>query len=160
MEPVPRTSVLATHSVRRRVVRDEAGDVHLFGGSFSLGMNLGEFVELAGMLAEATDRRMRCGEDVRGCCGWVTRCAMGQILVSHGNLTLWFSPEEFEDLYRLTASARRRLADTEPPPSGYLGRRGRTGSATIRLDQPRPASSSCPAIDVSCPLLVTSRASW
>ncbi len=117
MEPVSRTSILAAHGVRRRVVRGEAGDVHLFWGSFSLGMNVGEFVELAGMLAEAADRQMRCGEDVRGCCGRVARCPMGQILVSHGNLSLWFSPEEFDELHRLTASARGRLADAEPPPA-------------------------------------------
>jgi hypothetical protein len=117
MEPVSRTSVLATHGVRRRIVRDEGGGVHLFWGSWGVGMSVGEFVDFAGILAEAADRPMRCGEVARGCCGRVAYCSMGQILVSHGNLTLWFSPEEFDELHRLTASARQRLADAEPPPA-------------------------------------------
>jgi len=80
-------------------------------------MNRGEFVDFAEILAEAAVRPVRCGELARGCCGLVSRCSMGQILVSHGNLSLWFSPEEFDELHRLTASARGRLADVEPPPA-------------------------------------------
>lgn len=112
-----RTTVLASHGVRRRVMRGEGGDVHLFWESLGVGMSMGEFVDLAGLVAEALDRPVRCGELARGCCGRVARCSMGQILVSHGNLTLWFSPDEFEELHRLMDRARQRLADTEPPPA-------------------------------------------
>ncbi len=42
---------------------------------------------------------------------------MGQIMLSHDNLTLWFSPEEFEEFYRLIATARQQLADAAPLPS-------------------------------------------
>jgi hypothetical protein len=46
----------------------------------------------------------------------VVRSSMGQISLSHGNLTLWFSPEEFEEFHRLVVGARRRLADSAPAP--------------------------------------------
>lgn len=83
----------------------------------SIKMSTGEFVDFAGIVAEAVECPARCGELARGCCGRVFRCSMGQILVSHGSLTLWLSPEEFEELHRLTARARRRLADAEPLPA-------------------------------------------
>lgn len=117
MVPAPRTTVLAARGVRRRVTLGEGGEVHLFWDNWSLGMSRGEFVDFAGVVAEAVGRPVRCGELARGCCGTVSRCSMGQILVSHGNLSLWFSPEEFDGLHRLTAGARGRLADAEPPPA-------------------------------------------
>ena len=117
MGSVPRTIVLAARGVRRRVTLCEGGEVRLSWDNWSVGMGRGEFVDFAGVLAEAADRSMRCGETVRGCCGMVARCSMGQIQVSHGSLGLWFSPEEFDELQRLTAGARGRLADAEPPPA-------------------------------------------
>jgi len=116
MGPAPRTIVLAARGVRRRVTLGEGGEVQLFWDNWSLGMSRGEFVDFAGVVAEAVGCPVRCGELARGCCGMVSRCSMGQILVSHGNLSLWFSPEEFDGLHRLTAGARGRLADAEPPP--------------------------------------------
>lgn len=112
-----RTRVLAAYDVRRRVTRGGDGTIHLFWGSLSVGMGQGEFVDFAGLLTEAVECAARCGELARGCSGRVFRCSMGQIMVSRGCLTLWFSPEEFEELCRLTIRARQRLADAEPLPT-------------------------------------------
>jgi hypothetical protein len=83
----------------------------------SVRMGQGEFVDFAGLVTEAVDCAARCGELARGCNGRVSRCSMGQIMLTHGDLTLWFSPEEFEELCRLTSRARQRLADAEPLPA-------------------------------------------
>lgn len=109
-----RVTVLAAYGVRRRVTRGESGEIHLFWDALSLRMGLGEFVDFAGLVTEAVNCPLRCGELARGRRGRVARCSMGQISVSQGNLTLWFSPEEFEELQRLTDMARQRLADAEP----------------------------------------------
>lgn len=111
-----RVMVLAAYGVRRRITCGKGGDIYLFWESLSIRMSLGEFVDFAGLMTEAVDCPVRCGELARGCCGRVARCSMGQISVSHGSLTLWFSPEEFEELHRLTNTARQRLADAEPIP--------------------------------------------
>lgn len=105
---------MAAYGVRRRVTRGEGGEIHLFWDALSLRMGLGEFVDFAGLVTEAVNCPLRCGELARGRRGRVARCSMGQISVSQGNLTLWFSPEEFEELQRLTDMARQRLADAEP----------------------------------------------
>jgi hypothetical protein len=42
---------------------------------------------------------------------------MGQITLSNGNLTVWFSPEEFREFCRLIAKAGQQLADAEPLPT-------------------------------------------
>jgi len=86
----------------------------------SVAMDGAEFLDFAGLVAEAAGRETRYGELARGSYGWVLRCSMGQIKLSHGNLILWFSPEEFEEFCRLIAGARRRLADCAPAPR--LGR--------------------------------------
>jgi hypothetical protein len=41
---------------------------------------------------------------------------MGQIMLLYRDLTMWFSPKEFDELYRLTTVARRHLADVSPLP--------------------------------------------
>jgi hypothetical protein len=41
---------------------------------------------------------------------------MGQFTLHHGDLTLWFSPEEFEELANLAIRARQKLADSAPAP--------------------------------------------
>src|SRR3712207_7244129 len=46
----------------------------------------------------------------------VVRCSMGQVTLHHGELTLWFTPEEFEELAGMTIRARQRLADSAPAP--------------------------------------------
>lgn len=79
-------------------------------------MSQGEFVDFAGLVTEAVGCAARCGELALGCSGRVFRCSMGQILLSHGNLTLWFSPDEFERLHGLVSRARQRIADAEPLP--------------------------------------------
>lgn len=117
MGQVSRTTVLAAYDVRRRVTRGADGKIHLCWGQLSVGMGQGEFADFAGLVTEAVECTARCGELARGCCGRVFRCAMGQIMLTHGNLTLWFSPEEFEELCRLTVRARQRLADAEPLPA-------------------------------------------
>ncbi len=112
-----RAAELAAHNLRRRVTRGANGSINLFWGAVSIEMSQGEFVDLAGLVADAVGSPARQGELARGCCGRVARCSMGQILLSHGTLTLWFSPEEFEELHRLVSRARRRIADAEPLPA-------------------------------------------
>ena len=80
-------------------------------------MNQGEFMELAATLVEARRCPVRCGELARGCHGQAVRCPMGQIMLSHDRLTLWFSPEEFDRCCKLVDTARERLADAEPLPT-------------------------------------------
>ena len=113
----PRATVLAAYNSRSRVTRGDDGAIRLFWGMMSLAMDGAEFLGFAGMVAEAAGCAVRCGELARGSCGRVALCSMGQIKLSHGSLTLWFSPEEFEAFCRLVVGARRRLADCAPAPS-------------------------------------------
>ena len=112
-----REIVLATYSSRSRVMRDCDGTIHLLWGSLGLRMNQGEFMELAATMNEAYRCPIRCGELARGCHGQAVRCTMGQVMLSHDRLTLWFSPEEFEQCCALVDTARERLADSEPLPA-------------------------------------------
>jgi hypothetical protein len=111
-----RAAVLAAYSVRRRVVRGADGVVSVLWGSLGLRMSHAEFLDLAGVLAEAVQNPARYGEMARGVHARVVRCSMGQVTLHHGALTLWFSPEEFEDLANLTIRARQKLADSAPAP--------------------------------------------
>ena len=111
-----RAAVLAAYSVRRRVVRGADGMVSVLWGSVGLRMSLAEFLDLAWVLAEAVRNPARHGEMARGVHARVVRCSMGQVTLHHGELTLWFSPEEFEELADMTIRARRRLADFAPAP--------------------------------------------
>jgi hypothetical protein len=111
-----KAAVLAAYSVRRRVVRGADGMVSLLWGSVGLRMSLAEFLDLAGVLSEATRNPARYGEMARGVHARVVRCSMGQVTLHHGELTLWFSPEEFEELAEMTLRARQRLADSAPAP--------------------------------------------
>lgn len=79
-------------------------------------MTQSEFLGLAGLVTDAAGCAARCGELAMRSCGRAVRCPMGQIMLSHGSLTLWFSPEEFEEFYRLAAKARQHLADAAPLP--------------------------------------------
>ena len=111
-----KAAVLAAYSVRRRVVLGADGMVSLLWGSVGLRMSLAEFIDLAGVLVEAVRNPARHGELARGVHARVVRCSMGQVTLHHGELTLWFSPEEFEELADMTLRARRRLADCAPAP--------------------------------------------
>lgn len=75
-----------------------------------------EFLDLSGVLAEAAWSLARYGELARAGRTWVVRCSMGQVTLHHGELTVWFSPEEFEDFSSLVGRARQKLADSAPPP--------------------------------------------
>lgn len=119
MAPGLPTTALAAHNSRSRVVRDEEGTIHVFWGMLSLRMTQGEFSNLAGLVGDAAARPFRRGELARCPRGRVTRCSMGQIMVSHRSLTLWFSSREFEEFCQLVAEARRQLADAAPLP--HLG---------------------------------------
>jgi hypothetical protein len=114
--PEFRSAVLASYSVRRRVVRSADGTVSVLWGSLGVRMSQAEFLDLAGVLAEAARSPARYGEMARGVDARVVRCSMGQVTLHHGDLTLWFSPEEFEELANLAIRARRRLADSAPAP--------------------------------------------
>lgn len=81
-----------------------------------MAMNRAEFAGFAAMLVDAAGCAARCGEIARCPCGRVSRCAMGEVSLSHGRLTLWFSPEEFEEFGRLVLAARAKLADLAPQP--------------------------------------------
>jgi hypothetical protein len=116
MRPGSRATVLAAYNSRSRVTRGDDGIIRLFWGMMSVGMDEAEFLGLAGLLVEAVGYGARCGELAHGSCGRVVRCSMGQIKLSHGSLTLWFSPEEFEEFCRLVVGARQRLADCAPLP--------------------------------------------
>jgi hypothetical protein len=111
-----KAAVLAAYSVRRRVVRGADGTVSVLWGSLGLKMSYAEFLDLAGVLEEAVRSPARYGEMARGDHARVVRCSMGQVTLHHGDLTLWFSPEEFEELANLTIRARRKLADSAPAP--------------------------------------------
>jgi hypothetical protein len=111
-----KAAVLAAYNVRRRVVRGADGTVSVLWGSLGLRMSYAEFLDLAGVLEEAMRSPARYGEMARGVHARVVRCSMGQVTLHHGDLTLWFSPEEFEELANLTIRARRRLADSAPAP--------------------------------------------
>ncbi len=110
-------AVLAAYDVRRRVVRGADGTVSVLWGSLGLKMSYAEFLDLAGVLERAVRSPARYGEMARGDHARVVRCSMGQVTLHHGeDLTLWFSPEEFEELASLTIRARRKLADSAPAP--------------------------------------------
>lgn len=109
-------AVLASYSVRRRVVRGADGVVSILWGALGLRVSHGEFLDLAGVLAEAARSLAQYGELARGGRARVVRCSMGQVTLHHGNLTLWFSPEEFEGFSKLMVRAREKLADSAPPP--------------------------------------------
>ena len=111
-----KAAVLAAYSVRRRVVRGADGMVSVLWGSVGLRMSLGEFLDLAAVLSEATRNPARHGELARGDHARVVRCSMGQVTLHHGELTLWFSPEEFEEFANLTIRAQQKLADSAPAP--------------------------------------------
>ena len=112
-----REIVLASYSSRSRVTRDGEGTIHLLWKSLGLRMNQGEFMELAATMSEAHRCPVRCGELARGCHGQAFRCPMGQVMLSHDRLTLWFSPEEFEQCCTLVDMARKQLADAESLPA-------------------------------------------
>jgi hypothetical protein len=116
MNAEPRSTVLAAYNSRSRVTRGDDGVIRLCWEMMSLAMDGAEFLDFARLVAEAAGRETRCGELARGSRGRVVRCSMGQIKLSHGNLTLWFSPGEFEEFCRLVAGARRGLADCAPAP--------------------------------------------
>jgi hypothetical protein len=115
-DPNFKAAVLAAYSVRRRVVHGADGMVNVLWGSLGIKMSRAEFVDLAGVLAEAVRSPVRYGEQARGVYARVVRCSMGQVTLHHGDLTLWFSPEEFEEFANLALRARRRLADSAPAP--------------------------------------------
>ncbi len=110
------TTVLASYSSRDRVIRDKEGSINLFWGALRLRMNQSEFLGFSNLVANASGCANRCGELAASSCGQAFRCPMGQIMLSHGNLTLWFYPEEFEKFCRLISAAQRRLADIAPLP--------------------------------------------
>jgi len=114
--PEFKAAVLAGYSVRRRVVRGADGVVSLLWGSVGLKISHAEFLDLAGVLAQAVRSPARYGELAQGAHARVVRCSMGQVTLHHGDLTLWFSPEEFEDLANLAIRARQKLADSAPAP--------------------------------------------
>jgi hypothetical protein len=111
-----KAAVLAAYSVRRRVVRGADGAVSVLWGSLGLRMSHAEFLDLAAVLTEAVRSPARYGELARGVHARVVRCAMGEVTLHFGDLTLWFSPEEFEELANLAARAQQRLADSAPAP--------------------------------------------
>ncbi len=108
-------TVLASHSSRSRVVL-RGGGVEVSWGSLCVAMGGAEFVGFAAMLVDAVGCSARCGELASCPCGKVRRCAMGEVSLSHNHLTLWFSPEEFEEFGRLVLAARAKLADLAPQP--------------------------------------------
>lgn len=124
--------MLAAYSVRRRVVRGADGVVSVLWGNVGLRVTHTEFVELAGVMEHAARTPVRFGELARGVRARVVRCSMGQVTLHHANLTLWFSPEEFEDLSALVARARQKLADAAPPPR--LGRPWKPEGALFGLN--------------------------
>ena len=109
--------LLAAYNSRSRVARGRDGTIHLLWGTLGMRMTQGEFVSFVRLVTEAVVCPARCGELASGSCGRVARCSMGQIMLSYDRLTLWFSPEEFEEFCQLIIEARQRLADTEPPPT-------------------------------------------
>ncbi len=115
MDPKALAKVLASYNSRARIVRDREGNIHIFWGTLSIRLAQSEFLGFADLVADAAGCAIRCGELAARCCGRAVRRSMGQIMLSHGSLTLWFSPEEFEDFCQLVATARQQLADAAPP---------------------------------------------
>ena len=113
---VPAT-VLAFYNSRSRILRDQDGGIHLFWGPLSVRMAQSEVLDLVSLVTDAAQCAARCGELAVHSCGRAFRCPMGQIMLSHGSLTLWLSPEEFKEFCRLSTKARQRLADAAPLPS-------------------------------------------
>jgi hypothetical protein len=111
-----RATVLAAYNSRSRIIRQRDGAIQLFWEVLSIKMTQAEFLGFVDLVTEAAGRMARCGELARGSCGRADRCPMGQIMLSHGSFTLWFSPEEFEEFHRLLTGARRKLADSAPAP--------------------------------------------
>ncbi|MGF1470815.1 MAG: hypothetical protein ACFB50_03620 [Rubrobacteraceae bacterium] len=109
-------AVLASYSVRRRVVRRADGKVSVLWGTLGLRMLHAEFLDLSTVLAEAARCPARYGELARAGRARVVRCSMGQVTLHHRDLTLWLSPEEFEDFSNLMVRARQKLADSAPLP--------------------------------------------
>lgn len=119
MNSRPAATVLASYNSRSRILRDGEGNIHLFWGALSIRMTESEFLSFSSLVTDAAGCATRCGELAMRPCGRAFRCSMGQIMLSHDSLTLWFSPEEFEEFYRLVAAARQQLADIAPlPPLG------------------------------------------
>jgi hypothetical protein len=116
MSSKPLTTVLASYNSRNRIVRDREGNIHLFWRMLSIKMTQSEFLSFVGLVVDAAGRAAGCGELAMCPCGRAVRCSMGQIMLSHSSLTLWFSPEEFDEFYWLAATARQRLADTASLP--------------------------------------------
>jgi hypothetical protein len=112
-------TILASYNSRSRIMRDREGGIHLFWGALGIRMTQGEFLGLVGLVTDAAGCAARCGELAIRSCGRAVRCPMGQIMLCHGSLTLWFSPEEFEEFCQLGTTARQQLADVAPlPPLG------------------------------------------
>jgi hypothetical protein len=111
-----REVLLAAYNSRSCVTRGRDGTIHLLWATLGMRMSQGEFVSFVRLVTEAVACPARCGELASGSYGRVARCSMGQIMLSYDRLTLWFSPEEFQEFCRLIVEARQRLADTEPPP--------------------------------------------
>jgi hypothetical protein len=109
-------TVLAAHGSRSRVVRGRDGGIEVAWGVLCVEMSGAEFAGFAGMVADAFGCSARCGEIARCLCGRVNRSSMGETSLSHNGLTLWFSPDEFEDFGKLILAARRKLEDLAPPP--------------------------------------------
>ncbi len=125
-------TVLASYNSRSRIVRDLEGSIHLFWKSLSIRMSQAEFLGLVGLVKDAAGCAARCGELAERPCGRAVRCSMGQIMLSHGSLTLWFSPEEFEEFCRLGTTARQQLAGVAPlPPLGLPWKLPQQGSQTL-----------------------------
>lgn len=125
-------TVLASYNSRSRIVRDREGSIHLFWKSLGIRMTQAEFLGLVGLVKDAAGCAARCGELAMRPCGRAVRCSMGQIMLSHGSFTLWFSPEEFEEFCRLGTTARQQLADVAPlPPLGLPWKLPQQGSQTL-----------------------------
>ncbi len=112
----PLVSVLASYNSRNRIVRDHEGGIHLFWRMLGIKMTQSEFLSFAGLVVDAAEGEVRCGELAMCPCGRAIKCSMGQIMLSYDSLTLWFSPEEFDEFYWLAATARQRLADAASLP--------------------------------------------
>src|SRR5215213_2906258 len=84
-----KAAVLAGYSVRRRVVRGADGMVSVLWGSLGLRMSHAEFVDFAGVLAEAVQNPGRYGGRGRGGRARVVRCSVGQVTLQDGGLTVW-----------------------------------------------------------------------
>jgi hypothetical protein len=109
--------MLAAYNSRSCVTRGKDGTIHLSWGTLGVAMSQGEFIGLVRLITEAAECSLRCGQLARGSCGRVVKCSMGQISLSHGNLTLWFSPEEFQEFCHLIVKARQQLTDAKPLPT-------------------------------------------